>query len=96
MYLVQPKETKWRLAYRYGITVQELEQYNPEIVSGGLKIGQEIIVPKRSEAETLALEKEFNYYKVKPKEGWSVGQMDGHMNNPCKHMNLCDGCILQV
>lgn len=70
MYLVQPKETKWRLAYRYGITVQELEQYNPEIVSGGLKIGQEIIVPKRSEAETLALEKEFNYYKVKPKEGF--------------------------
>ena len=53
-YLVKPKETKWRLAYRYGITVQELEQYNPEIASG-LKIGQEIIVPKRSEAETLAL-----------------------------------------
>ncbi len=69
MYLVKPKETKWRLAYRYGITVQELEQYNPEIASG-LKIGQEIIVPKRSDAETLALEKEFNYYKVKPKEGF--------------------------
>ncbi len=69
MYLVQPKETKWRLAYRYGITVQKLEQYNPEIVSG-LKIGQEIIVPKRTEDQTLALEKEFNYYKVKPKEGF--------------------------
>ena len=36
-YLVQPKETKWRLAYRYGITIQELEQLNPQI-KYGLKI----------------------------------------------------------
>jgi len=33
-YLVQPKETKWRLAYRYGITIQELEQLNPQIKDG--------------------------------------------------------------
>ena len=53
MYLVQPKETKWRLAYRYGITVQELEQVQPRECISGLKIGQELIVPKRTEAETL-------------------------------------------
>lgn len=68
-YLVQPKETKWRLAYRYGITIQELETLNPQIKSG-LKIGQEIVVPKRTEGETKALEEAFNYYKVKPKEGF--------------------------
>lgn len=68
-YLVQPKETKWRLAYRYGVTVQELEKLNPQIIEG-LKIGQEIVVPKRTAEETQALEAEFNYYKVKPKEGF--------------------------
>ena len=68
-YLVQPKETKWRLAYRYGLTIQELETLNPQITDG-LKIGQEIVVPKRLASETKALEEEFNYYKVKPKEGF--------------------------
>ena len=64
-YLVQPKETKWRLAYRYGITIQDgkLESSNQK----GLKIGQEIVVPKRDASETKALEKP-KYYKVKPKE----------------------------
>ena len=68
-YLVQPKETKWRLAYRYGITIQELEALNPQI-RDGLKIGQEIVVPERAPSETKALEEAFNYYKVKPKEGF--------------------------
>ena len=69
-YLVQPKETKWRLAYRYGVTIQELERLNPQIKEG-LKIGQEIVVPKRALDETKALEEAFNYYKVKPKEGFN-------------------------
>lgn len=68
-YLVLPKETKWRLAYRYGITIQELESLNPQI-KDGLKVGQEIVIPKRTVEETKALEESFNYYKVKPKEGF--------------------------
>ena len=47
MVKVQPRETKWRLAYRYGITIQELEQLNPQI-KDGLKIGQEIVIPKKT------------------------------------------------
>ena len=103
MYLVQPKETKWRLAYRYGITIQELEQYNPDIVSG-LKIGQEIIVPKRTETQTLKLEKEFNYYTVKPKEGFyslekklGVAQADLIFLNPIlQSTGLQEGMILKI
>ena len=53
-YLVQPKETKWRLAYRYGITIQELEQLNPQI-KDGLKIGQEIVIPKRTWGSTFSI-----------------------------------------
>ena len=103
MYLVQLKETKWRLAYRYGITIQELEQYNPDIVSG-LKIGQEIIVPKRTETQTLKLEKEFNYYTVKPKEGFyrlekklGVAQADLISLNPIlQTTGLQEGMILKI
>ena len=57
------QRNKWRLAYRYGITIQELERLNPQI-KDGLKIGQEIVIPKRTVEETKALEESFNYYKV--------------------------------
>ena len=41
-HIVKPKETKWRLAYEYGLKISELEKINPKIVSG-LKIGQQIL-----------------------------------------------------
>ena len=67
---VLPKETKWRLAYEYGMTLRELDSLNPQIVEG-LKIGQEIRVKKQEIREVLP-EKDslFNYYKVLPAEGY--------------------------
>lgn len=102
-YLVQAKETKWRLAYRYGITIQELEKLNPQIKEG-LKVGQEIVVPKKSKEETLALEEEFNYYKVKPKEGYyrlekklGVTQADLILLNPTlEQTGLQEGMVLKI
>ena len=102
-YLVLPKETKWRLAYRYGITVQALEELNPQI-KDGLKIGQEIVVPKRTTSETQALEEEFNYYKVKPKEGFyrlekklGVTEADLIALNPTlPSTGLQEGMILKI
>lgn len=102
-YLVQPKETKWRLAYRYGITIQELEQLNPQI-KYGLKIGQEIVIPKRTAEETKALEEAFNYYKVKPKEGFyrlekklGVTEADLIALNPTlPETGLQEGMILKI
>lgn len=103
MYLVQPKETKWRLAYRYNLTIQELEQLNPQI-KAGLKIGQEIVVPKRLETETKALEEKFNYYKVKPKEGFyrlekklGISEADLVALNPSLPTSgLQEGMILKI
>lgn len=72
LYTVQPKETKWRIAYKNGITVAELEALNPQI-KGGLQIGQQIQLPtKEDSADTVALQvdESFNYYKVQPKEGF--------------------------
>lgn len=102
-YLVQAKETKWRLAYRYGVTIQELEALNPQIKEG-LKVGQEIVVPKKSKEETLALEEDFNYYKVKPKEGFyrlekklGVTQADLILLNPSlEQTGLQEGMVLKI
>jgi len=69
-HVVQPKETKWRLAYQYGTTIAALEEKNP-IIKQGLKIGQTLQVPLLSESRVLP-EKDslFNYYMVLPKEGY--------------------------
>jgi LysM repeat protein len=40
---VLPKETKYAIANKYGLTVEQLEQLNPEIISG-LPIGFKLIV----------------------------------------------------
>lgn len=54
-HVVQTKETKYGIAKQYGITVEELEKKNPEIVSG-LQIGQTLLVkgerPKTEIAKT--------------------------------------------
>ena len=102
-YPVKPKETKWRLAYRYGITIKELEALNPQIVEG-LKFGQEIIVPKRSETETNLFEEKYNYYKVKPKEGFyriekKLGVTESELialNENLLSTGLQEGMILKV
>src|SRR5690606_18301551 len=39
-YTVQPKETKWGIAYKFGISVAELEALNPHIVHS-LQDGQQ-------------------------------------------------------
>lgn len=71
---VQPKEGKYGISKKYGITILELEAQNPEIVAG-LKIGQVLSITKKTTVETVIdgteLENnKFEYYTVKPKEGF--------------------------
>ena len=70
IHLVAPKETKWRLAYKYNTTIRILDSLNPQIKEG-LKIGQRLIMPTAVAAKIIP-EKDslFNYYKVLPKEGF--------------------------
>jgi len=85
-YIVKPKETKWRIAYNFQITIPQLEVLNPKIKKG-LKEGQEIHVPRiqiqtesltvihsETQTETNTLDSTwdstYNYYKVLPKEGY--------------------------
>ncbi len=68
-YEVQPHEGRWRVAYNHGITIQELERLNPEIVNETIKPGQKLIVPKFVVSKEPARDDvHFIYHEVQPKE----------------------------
>ena len=69
IYTVLPKEGKWRIAYKFGITVAELETINPDM-GEVLQEGQEIKVPNIEKTEEKAIDEQYSYYKVLPKEGF--------------------------
>ena len=68
-YKVQPKEGKWRIAYKFGITVEELEALNPDM-KPILQPGDELNVPNIEDEDEKPIESEYNYYEVLPKEGF--------------------------
>lgn len=68
-YVVQPKEGKWRIAYKFGITVAELEALNPNM-NQVLQPGEELNVPNVKDEEEREIETAYNYYEVIPKEGF--------------------------
>lgn len=68
-YEVLPKEGKWRVAYKFGITVAELEKLNPTI-KDTLQIGDVINVPNIANNEEKNVDDEFGYYTVVPREGF--------------------------
>lgn len=68
-YTVQQSEGKWRIAYKFGITVPELEALNPNM-NEVIQPGDELNVPNIANNEEKATNPEFNYYEVLPKEGF--------------------------
>jgi len=68
-YIVLPKEGKWRVAYKFGISVSELEKLNPKM-SETLQVGEEINVPNIADNEEKTVEETYGYYTVLPKEGF--------------------------
>ncbi|MDO5974985.1 PBP1 and LysM peptidoglycan-binding domain-containing protein [Flavivirga jejuensis] len=68
-YTVLPKEGKWRIAYKFGITVKELEELNPEM-GAVLQEGAILNVPNIEDDEEKEVDEKYSYYKVLPKEGF--------------------------
>jgi len=103
-HLVIEKETKWRLAYQYGITIGILDSLNPNIIEG-LKIGQQIKVPQKKLLNTIPKKDSLhNYYKVLPKEGFyriekklGVNQATLDSLNPTLRITgFLEGMILKI
>lgn len=68
-YVVQAREGKWRVAYKHGITIEELEELNPDM-GDVLRDGQELQVPDHPEKGEKAIDDTYSYYVVQPKEGF--------------------------
>lgn len=48
-HIVQPKETKWRISKKYGVTIEQIEEHNPE--SDVLSIGELVLIPTDKSTE---------------------------------------------
>lgn len=102
-YKVQPKEGKWRVAYKFGLTVPELEALNPN-VGDVLQPGDEINVPNLDVKDEKIAEGNYNYYEVLPKEGFyrlkvKLGLTQDQLetlNPELKVSGLKEGMVLKV
>lgn len=63
IHIVKAKESKYGIAKKYKLSIAELENENPQIISG-LQIGQQLRIPFKQPEELYA------YYTVQPKEGF--------------------------
>jgi len=67
---VLPKETKYGIARKYGISISELESLNPNLAEN-LPIGAVLNVPESIVVDEAVIEDEkFGFYEVQPKEGF--------------------------
>ena len=62
-YFVKPKEGKWRIAYKYGISIELLEILNPNIGSV-LQIGQQIAVPNKNEISLNKIDETKEFFEI--------------------------------
>ena len=102
-YTVLPKEGKWRIAYKFGITINELEALNPDMKEV-LQEGDLLNVPNITLNEVKKIDDTYSYYKVLPKEGFyrlklklGVEQEELEALNPeLKESGLKEGMVLKV
>ncbi|MBU2939513.1 LysM peptidoglycan-binding domain-containing protein [Lacinutrix sp. C3R15] len=102
-YTVLPKEGKWRIAYKYGITVEELDALNPNMPAI-LNVGQVIQVPNLETTEVKQIDDRYSYYTVLPKEGFyrlklklQLEQEELEALNPTlKETGLKSGMVLKI
>ncbi|NQX86029.1 MAG: LysM peptidoglycan-binding domain-containing protein [Flavobacteriaceae bacterium] len=102
-YTVLPKEGKWRVAYKFGITLDELETLNPNL-GDVLQEGQEINVPNIANNEEQELDEAYGYYTVLPKEGfyrlkiklWLAQEELEALNPELKASGLKSGMVLRI
>ena len=102
-YTVKPKETKFGIARKYGISIADLDVLNPDL-GDELKIGTVLIVPEKTIIENSEIdEKNFQFYEVEPKEGFyrlkvkfGLSEEEIVALNPYAKDGLREGMILKI
>jgi len=100
---VEPKETKYGIARKYGITLAELEALNP-LMGENLQTGTVLNVPENPVIESATIEDEnYEFYEVLPKEGFfrlkvklGLSQEEIIALNPYAKDGLKEGMILKI
>jgi LysM repeat protein len=102
-YTVQPKETEFGIARKFGISIAELEDLNPGL-DKNIKIGAVLIVPDKTVIENAEIDAEnYQYYEVEPKEGFyrlkvkfGLSKEEIVALNPYAEEGLKEGMILKL
>lgn len=102
-YTVAAKETKFGIARKFGVSIAELEDLNPAM-GESLNIGETLIVPDKTVIENAEIDEEnFQYYEVKPKEGFyrlkvkfDLTEEEVIALNPYAKEGLKEGMILKI
>ncbi len=99
---LEPKETKYGIARKYGITIAELEALNPGM-GDIINIGDVIYVPASAVILSATIDEDFDFYEVKPKEGFfrlrvKLGLSEEEIVNfnPYAKDGLKEGMILKI
>jgi|SRR5690554_30788 len=99
-YQIVAKDTKFGIAKKHGISVEELEALNPKM-GETLEIGYKILVPSKA-GEALDTEN-YDYYEVQPREGFyrlkkkfGLSEEEIVALNPQAKDGLKDGMILKL
>ncbi len=102
-YTVSPKETKYGIARKFGITIEELEKLNPHIKEE-FPVGTTLIVPSENIVEQGEVDTTlYELYEVKPREGFyrlkskfGLTKEEIIKLNPYAADGLKDGMILKI
>ena len=101
-HVVLPKETKYGIARKYGLTVKELEELNPkvDVLQPGvmIRVGTDVL-----DEPVILTDEVFEFYEVKPKETlfglsrkFDVSQDSLMSLNPALEDGLKIGMVLKV
>ncbi len=101
-YIIQPEDTKYGIAKKFGLTIEELEELNPEIADG-FPVGMAIAVTKKGKRVISKEKSDYQQYTIKPKETlygvskkFNVSQMEILKLNPALSEGFKEGLVINI
>jgi LysM repeat protein len=101
-YIIQPEDTKYGIAKKFELTIEELEELNP-VIKDSFPIGIVIAVTKKGKRAISKEKSDYQQYEIKPKETlygiskkFNVSQMDILKLNPILSEGFKEGLIINI
>ena len=101
-YIIQKEDTKYGVAKKFELTIEELEELNPEIADG-FPVGATIAVTKKGKRIISKEKSDYEQYEIKPKETlygiskkFNVSQMEILKLNPVLSDGFKEGLVINI